>query len=187
MHILAISPGRNIETSRWTAIAESGIDALMIREKHLDARSLLSLGQRIKEIALGLPLWINGRLDVAIALGAGLHGGNDYPSVPPSFCPISRPLHDIAHLQERNASDQLLISPVFAVPGKGSPLGIRGLHDILDKMPPWHGKILALGGINTENAMDLQHPRLDGIALMRCLWDSDHPRDIVDKLRAAWR
>jgi len=190
MHILAISPGRDAETSQWIKIAKSGIDALMIREKHLDARSLLDLGRRILDIAPLLPIWLNGRLDIAIALGVGFHGGEDYPhcpQIPPSLCAVSRPLHDVAQIQERQVSDQLLISPVFAVSGKGKPLGVLGLHRILDSLPPWRGKLLALGGINPQNASDLQHLRLDGIALIRSLWDSKHPRDAVDKLRSAWK
>jgi len=186
MHILAISPGRDVEASKWADVVKSGIDALMIREKHLSVRSLLDLGRRIKEIAPNLPIWINGRLDVALALGLGFHGGEDYPQVPASICEISRPLHSIAQLRERRASDQLLISPVFEVPGKGEAIGIQGLHKILDAIPPWRGKLLALGGINTENAAALRHHRLDGIAMIRGIWDSTHPSGIVDKLRDAW-
>jgi len=186
MHILAISPGRDVETSKWADVVKSGIDALMIREKHLSVRSLLDLGRRIKDIAPNLPLWINGRLDVALALGVGFHGGEDYPPVPASICETSRPLHNISQISERREFDQLLISPVFEVPGKGEPIGIQGLRTILDKMPPWRGKLLALGGINTENAAALRHNRLDGIAMIRGIWDSTNPSDIVDKLRGAW-
>jgi thiamine monophosphate synthase len=186
MHILAISTGSPVDASKWEAVALSGIDALMIREKHLDARSLLALGQRIRGIAPRLALWINGRLDVALALGAGLHGSEDYPQAPPGLCAVSRPLHSATQIQCRLATDQLLISPIFDVPGKGAPMGPGGLHDILDNMPPWQGKLLALGGINADNAATLKHRRLDGIALIRGLWGSGNPRDIVDRLRGAW-
>jgi len=186
MHILAISPGRDVEASKWGDVAKSGIDALMIREKHLSVRSLLDLGRRIKDLAPDILLWINGRLDVAIALGVGFHGGEDHPQVPASICEISRPLHNITQISERRESDQLLISPIFEVPGKSEPIGIQGLYKILDNMPPWRGKLLALGGINTENAAALRHHRLDGLALIRCIWDSTDPSGTVDKLRGAW-
>ncbi|MCL1909266.1 MAG: thiamine phosphate synthase [Holophagaceae bacterium] len=188
MHILAISSGNDIEASRWEAVVNSGIDALMIREKQLDARSLLELGKRIRDIAPSLPIWINGRLDIALALGAGFHGGEEYPAItlPSSFCPLSRPLHSIEQIRERGITDQLLISPVFEVPEKKSPLGVAGLHGILEDMPPWEGKLLALGGINPGNAAELQHRRLDGVALIRGLWDSVDPCDTVGRLRAAW-
>jgi thiamine monophosphate synthase len=186
MHILAISPGKDIETSRWEAVALSGVDALMIREKHMNAKSLLGLGLLLRGLAPNLPLWVSDRLDVAIALGAGLHGGDGYPPIPDSLCPVSRPLHAITQIGERRISDQLLISPVFTVPNKGIPLQVMGLHDILDNIPPWQGKLLALGGINPNNAATLKHPRLYGVALIRGIWDSDDPRSIVDNLRNAW-
>ena len=188
MYILAISPGRDsADGPKWEAVARSGIDALMIREKHLDARSLLDLGKRVRDIAPGITLWINGRLDIALALGAGFHGGYGYPKVPPAICPVSRPLHSLAQVKGRHATDQLLISPVFDVPGKGQPIGVHGLHDILGGMPPWKGKLLALGGINAENAASLQHDRLDGVALIRGLWGSGCPRETVDRLRCVWK
>jgi thiamine-phosphate pyrophosphorylase len=187
MHILAISPGRDMETSKWEAVAHSGIDALMLREKRLDARSLLALGRLVAGMAPGLTLWISGRLDVALALGVGFHGGEDCPDVPPSLCPVSRPLHDASQIQGRAGSDQLLVSPVFDVPGKGGSLGVKGLHEILDKMPAKHGKLLALGGIRADNAAALCHPRLDGVALIRGLWDAASPREAVDGLRNAWK
>ncbi|MDR1840696.1 MAG: thiamine phosphate synthase [Holophagales bacterium] len=187
MHILAISQGREIEASKWAAVVKSGIDALMIREKHLNAQSLLDLGRQILDMAPALPLWINGRLDVALALGVGFHGPEDYPEIPPRLCAVSRPLHNIAQIRERQHSDQLLVSPVFAVPGKGEPLGVPGLYGILDNLPPWRRTVLALGGINPENAAILQHNRLDGVALIRSLWDSKNPRNVVDKLRSAWK
>jgi len=187
MHILAISPGREVGMSKWEAVTHSGIDALMLREKHLDARSLLALGRLVSGMAPDLPLWVNGRLDVALALGAGFHGGEDCPDVPPSLCPVSRPLHDSSQIPERANHHQLLISPIFDVPGKGRPLGVAGLHDILDKMPAVRGKLLALGGISFDNAAALRHPGLDGVALIRGLWDTDNPSEVVNGLRSAWK
>jgi thiamine-phosphate pyrophosphorylase len=191
MHILAISPDRDMDTSRWEAVARSGIDALLLRERRLDVRALLVLGRMVLDMARGLApgleLWIGGRLDVALALGAGFHGGEDCPDVPPSLCPVSRPLHDASQIRERAGCHQLLISPVFDVPGKGGPLGAVGLHKILDKMPTAHGRLLALGGIRAENAAALRHPRLDGVALIRSVWDVADPRDTVEGLRNAWK
>jgi thiamine-phosphate pyrophosphorylase len=138
-------------------------------------------------MAPDLPLWVNGRLDVALALGAGFHGGEDCPAVPPSLCPVSRPLHDASQIPERADCHQLLISPIFDVPSKGRPLGAEGLHGILDKMPPLHGKLLALGGVHADNAAALRHPRLDGVALIRGLWDTDDPSEVVNELRNAWK
>jgi thiamine-phosphate pyrophosphorylase len=158
----------------------------MLREKRLDPRTLLELGRRIMNMAPNLTLWVNDRLDVALALGVGFHGSEGYPEVPRSLCPISRPIHDAAQIQTRAGSDQLLVSPVFGVPGKGRPLGAKGLHEVLEKMPPRHGQLLALGGIGADNAAGLRHPRLFGVAMIRGIWNADRPKEAVRALRNAW-
>jgi thiamine-phosphate pyrophosphorylase len=186
MHILAISPGLGAFGPNWEAIANSGIDALMIREKGLSAKELLDLGKRVRDMAPHLALWVADRLDIAIAIRAGYHAGEDAPPAPPSLCPISRPLHSMGQMHERDAKDQLLISPIFHVPGKGTPIGAKGLHEILDNMPQWKGKVLALGGIGPENVGGIKHPKLDGIALIRSLWESSSPSATVEALRRTW-
>jgi len=186
MHILAISPGLGAVGPLWGGVANSGIDALMVREKGISARELLDLCKRVREMAPHLMLWVAGRLDVALAVGAGYHAGEDCPPAPPSLCPTSRPLHSLSQIHERDENDQLLISPIFPVPGKGAPIGAKGLHDILENVPPWKGRLLALGGIGPENVGDLKHPRLDGVALIRGIWESADPRATVEAMRAAW-
>jgi len=186
MHIVAISPGLGAHGPDWGAMVASGIDALMLREKELDTKELLDLGKRIREMAPHLALWVAGRLDIALTLGAGYHAGEDCPPAPPRLCPTSRPLHGADQIHERLDSGQLLISPVFAVPGKGAPLGTKGLHDMLNAMPPSRAKLLALGGIGPENVGKIKHPRLDGVALIRGLWESKDAKATVDALRRAW-
>jgi len=186
MHILAISPGLGAFGPDWRAVANSGIDALMVREKGISASELLDLCRRIRDMAPHLTLWVAGRLDVALAVGAGFHAGEDCPPAPPSLCPTSRPLHSISQLPQRDENDQLLISPIFAVPGKGAPIGTKSLHDILENIPPWRGRLLALGGVTHENAGRLKHPKLDGIALIRGIWESGNPRATVEALRKTW-
>ena len=186
MHILAISPGEGFEQARWSSVLSSGIDGLMLREKHLEAKALLELTRRAQELAPHLRLWVNGRLDVALAAGCGLHAPEHYPEIPPTLVPISRPWHQPAQFPERAMAQQLLVSPVFATPGKGPCLGAQGLHAWLDQMPSFEGQILALGGITPDNSAELKHPRLAGVALIRALWESPDPRQVVTKLREAW-
>jgi thiamine monophosphate synthase len=186
MHILAISPGLGAFGPDWRAVANSGIDALMVREKSVSARELLDLCRRVRDMAPHLTLWVADRLDGALAVGAVFHASEDCPPAPPTLCPTSRPLHSISQLPQRNENDQLLISPIFAVPGKGEPIGAKGLHDILDNIPPWKGRLLALGGVTHKNAGDLKHSRLNGVALIRGIWESGDPRATVEALRQAW-
>ena len=185
MHILAITPGAGLAAVPWERVACSGVDGLMIREPRMDAGELLAAVRWVRALAPGLELWVNGRLDVALAGGCGLHAPEAYPAVPLALLPISRPLHDPVQLPERLGAGQLILSPVFPVPGKGPAWGPEKLHRVLDALPR-AGKVLALGGITPENAASLKHPRLDGVALIRGLWSAPDPARVVARLRASW-
>jgi thiamine monophosphate synthase len=186
VHILAISPGEGFDEARWGRVLDSGIDALMIREKALEARALLRIARWVRDRTPGITLWVNGRLDVALAAGCGLHAPEAYPPVPAELVPVSRPLHDPAAFPTRCAARQLLLSPVYETPGKGPALGPEGLRRWLEALPPWEGRLLALGGIAVENCGALRHPRLAGVALIRSLWQAPDPRVMVERLRATW-
>jgi len=187
MFILAISPGEGFQTPRWDRLARSGIDALMIREPDLEPRELLAVARWVRSRYPGLELWVNGRLDVALAAGCGLHVPEAHPFVPPGLAPLSRPVHDPAQVHGRSTARQLILSPIFPVPGKGPAWGPGRLHLVLHGLPPVSGRILALGGITAANAAWLKHPRLDGVALVRGLWNRPDPETAVAALRAAWK
>lgn len=186
MHILAISQGIGFDAPNWRRVLQSGIDAFMIREKQLDARALLDVTRRCQELAPGLPLWINARLDVALATGSGLHLPEAYPEVEIPNLPLSRPLHAPHQFPTRASASQLLVSPVFPVTGKGMAWGVEGLHTFLERLPPEAPRILALGGVDPSSAPNLAHPRLDGLALIRGLWETQDPAHTVAELRVAW-
>ena len=186
MHILAISPGEGYDARCWRAVLGAGIDALLIREKQLDARPLLDLARRVQDLAPHLELWLAGRLDVALAAGCGLHAPERHPDVDPALLPLSRPLHDPAQFQARAGARQLILSPIFPVPGKGAPWGAAKLCSVLDALPPAPTRLLALGGIGPANAASLRHSRLAGVALIRSLWNDADPAGVVGALRATW-
>lgn len=187
MYILGISPGEGVDLKRWLRVLHSGIDAFMIREPRLEARELLVAARWVKETAPEVTLWVNGRLDVALAVHAGLHAPEAYPQVPGGLLPLSQPIHDPSQLQERAAAHQLVVSPIFQVPGKGGAWGPDRLHGVLDAMPPLQSRILALGGITPGNIASLRHRRLDGVAVIRALWATLDPAGCVSEMREAWR
>jgi thiamine monophosphate synthase len=186
MHILAITPGLGLDPALWERVLRSGVDAVMVREPQLDARELLVAVRWVRDLAPNLGLWVNGRLDVALAARCGLHAPEAYPQVPQGLLATSNPIHDPAQIPGRSAADQLILSPIFPVPGKGPAWGTEKLHAVLDAMPRTDSRILALGGISPENAPSLKHRRLDGVALIRGLWSAPDPGLVVSRLRAAW-
>lgn len=185
MHLLGITPGEGFHPERWAPVVDADLDALMIREKHLEARALLEAAAWVRQRRPDLPLWVNGRLDVALAVGAGLHAPERHPEVPGGLLPRSRPLHAPSQWPARRDLDQLLIAPALPVPGKGPAWGIPALHAFLDGLPPEGPRLLALGGVTEATAGALRHPRLAGAALLRSLWEGAPDRRIA-ALRAAW-
>ena len=185
MFILAITPGTGFDEARWKAVLASGIDGLMLRERQLEARPLLELVRQVQNLAPQVEVWVNGRLDVALAARCGLHAPEVYPEVPSDLLPLSRPIHSEDQIPSRTACRQLLLGPIFEVPGKGAPWGVERLHRVLDGIPAGP-RILALGGIAPTNSAALRHPRLDGIALIRALMDAPEPGRIVEAFRQSW-
>ncbi len=185
MFILAITAGEGFDATRWKAVVKSGVDGFLLRERNLEARALLDAARWCRDTAPEVELWIAGRLDVALTGGCGLHAPEAYPEIPQGLLPRSRPLHDEAQFKDRATMTQLLVAPIFATPGKGAPWGVDRLHRFLDSAQAGP-RLLALGGITPENASSLRHPRLDGVALIRGLWDASDPRSEATRLRDAW-
>ena len=184
MFVLAITPGTGFDAAHWKTILECGADGFLIREKSMEARALLDAARWCRDTAPDdVELWVGGRLDVALAAGCGLHAPEAYPEVPEGLVPLSRPLHDESQLGARAHAKQLLVAPIFATPGKGMPWGAARLHRFFDHAPNGP-RLLALGGVTAERARELDHPRLDGVALIRALWDADDPAAAIRRLKA---
>lgn len=88
---LAITPSR-VTLDRIKRVCQEPIDALLLREKSLEAKELFLLAEACRLITkrAGLLLIIHERLDIALAAGAdGIHlpQGGITPSLLKPFCP----------------------------------------------------------------------------------------------------
>jgi thiamine monophosphate synthase len=184
MILLAITPGLGFDRKTWQPVLRSGVDAFLVREKELSALVLLDAVRWCQDTAPELVFWVAGRLDVAFAAGCGLHAPEGHPEVAPGLAPLSRPLHEEGQWPARRTADQLLISPVFATPGKGAPWGWERCRTFLDGLPEAGPSLLALGGLDPSNARAIRHPKLAGIAAIRPFWD-ENPARTVARFRAS--
>ena len=185
MILLAVTPGLGFDPARWAPVLHAGIDALLIRERGLEARALLDAARWCRREAPGVRIWVGGRLDVALAAGCGLHAPEDHPEVDPALAPLSRPLHAEAQWEARREAEQLLVSPVLPSPGKGESWGPVRLHRFLDGLPAEGPRLLALGGVTPARVPELRHRRLAGLAALRPFWEGD-PAGTVAAFRTAW-
>jgi thiamine-phosphate pyrophosphorylase len=82
----------------------------------------------------------------------------------------------------REGASFVTLSPVFAVPDKGSPLGVAAFAAIAraSEVP-----LFALGGIDAARAGELARAGAHGVAVIREVWDKPRPAAALADLIAA--
>jgi thiamine-phosphate pyrophosphorylase len=133
------------------------------------------------------PLFINGRLEVALLTGAHLHlpaTGLRAEDVRPALRGrlISAAVHSAAEAQP---VDLALVSPVFT-PGskpldRRPPLGVAGFDALARQLAC---PCFALGGVSAQTAGSLRHAA--GLAVISEVVHAQSPPDALAALREAW-
>ncbi|MFO0763069.1 MAG: thiamine phosphate synthase [Byssovorax sp.] len=165
--------------------------AVELRDPALPARALLALGRRLRAetLSLGASLIVNDRLDLAQILGAdGIHLGRRSVPVaearaflgPGPFVSVACHSVDDVFQAVTMGADVVKLSPIFASPGKGAPLGPGALtvaREALDRLGKREVCLWALGGVDAGNAASclsagasaLSSIRADLSTLLACL------------------
>ena len=172
-----------------------GTVAVQLREKDLEARALLELAVPLRALTqrYGAELYINDRVDVALAVGAdGVHlGGSSMdPSEVASIAPgldAAISAHGAADFARTRLSRNLrfaVLGPIFDTPSKrgfGAPLGLDVLAATSRALAeqPIPVPILALGGITVENAAACLAAGAAGIACIRAVLAAPEPEKIA--------
>jgi thiamine-phosphate pyrophosphorylase len=182
---------------------EAGVNWVQIREKDLPARDFLELARQAVQMATerggGNPgparVIINDRLDVALAAGArGVHLGHESlaasevvrwcraENAPADFA-IGVSCHSLeeARKAESAKADYIFWGPVFETPSKlqfGAPQGLAKLAEVCRAVP--NMKVVAIGGVNAENAASCIQAGASGIAAIRMFQESNHSKAIKD-------
>jgi thiamine-phosphate pyrophosphorylase len=150
---------------------------VVLRDPQLAGHQLLAFARELRERtrASGTWLWINDRLDVAKLVEAdGVHLGRrsvtvgDARSLLGDDALVSVSAHDLDDVKRaRDASaDVCMLSPIFASPGKGTPLGTSALHAARALMGD-DCHLVALGGIDLERGLACVEAGADGFAAIR--------------------
>jgi thiamine-phosphate pyrophosphorylase len=175
------------------ALAAAGVDAVQIREKDLDDRSLYGL-TRLARSALppGTRLLVNGRVDIALAAGAdGAHLPADGPplaALRQRFGPgvlLGLSTHRVEEVGQAlsDGADYVTFGPVWPTPSKarfGPPLGTGELARAAAVGIP----VYALGGVTLDRFGKAASAGAAGIAGIQLF---QAPSDLGEVVREARR
>jgi thiamine-phosphate pyrophosphorylase len=174
------------------AAVDGGVTAVQLRRKDHVARAFVEEARALAAALRprGVPLIINDRVDVALAVGAdGVHvGQDDLPVVdvrrlvgPEMVVGLS-----VTSVAEACALDPTLVDyvgagPVFTTPTKpdaGPPLGLAGTRavcDVLGASAP-DVPVVAIGGIDVSNVAAVLDAGVAGVAVVSAICAADDPR-----------
>ncbi len=184
------------------AAVEGGVSVVQLREKTLPIRGFYELGVEIRDFlrSRGIPLLINDRIDIALALDAdGIHLGRDdmHPEIARRLMGTDRiiglSVNEPADLLDGSAqfADYLAVSPVFFTPTKEditTPWALEGLRRAraMTDLP-----LVAIGGINRANAREVTECGADCVAVVSEIMGSKDPqkacRVLVEEVREGKR
>ena len=185
--------------------AAAGVDWIQLREKDFSGKEWEELVQeslrRISRVGAATRLFVNDRLDVALACGAGgVHLSEN--GIPVSEACRLRDEFFSARSDKRDfligvschslgaslgaargGADYIYFSPIFQTPSKanyGPPQGLDRLATICRAVTI---PVIAIGGISTENAESCLQSGAAGVAAIRMFQESQ-AGDLKDTLRA---
>lgn len=177
---------------------KGGVTMVQLREKHGDIRAFIERANALKAILAdtGVPLIINDRVDVALAVDAdGVHlGQSDMPAAlarqligPDKILGLSiESPQQLAESQQLDL-DYIGLSAIFATPTKTNTSMHWGLDGLVDTLQKTALPVVAIGGINQGNIREVAATGVHGIALVSAICHADDPclaaRGIVEAMR----
>ena len=173
--------------------AAGGVTMVQLREKECSTAEFIALARELKRALspLGIPLIINDRVDVALAVDAdGVHiGQSDMPYDvarrllgPDKIIGLS--VETMEEVIAANALDvdYIGISPVYATPTKTDTLAPFGLEGIEEVMRLSRHRCVAIGGMNRTTIGEVIARGVEGVAVVSAIVAAESPREASEEL-----
>ena len=172
---------------------KGGVTMVQIREKHGDIRAFIERSLAIKKVLKdsGVPLIINDRVDVALAVRAdGVHlGQSDMPAnlarqlIGPDMI-LGLSVENETQLREAQdlPVDYLGISAIFSTPTKTNIIKEWGIDGLTKAVKESKLPLVAIGGINETNIKKVADTQVDGIALVSAICHATSPKQASEGL-----
>ncbi len=185
--------GKSLDNVILMAV-KGGATMVQLREKDVSTRFFIEEAQRIKRIlaTYTVPLIINDRVDVALAVGAnGVHIGQEdmpYPLVRKLLGPgaiIGLSVETLEQVESAEAFDvaYLGISTIFATPTKTNTRNHWGLDGLRKVRAISRHPLVAIGGINVSNAAEIVQAGADSLAVVSAICSAPDPQQATELLR----
>lgn len=188
-----LSLGRSLEEVVSQAVA-GGVTVVQLREKDASTGEFIELAFRLKAILkpYGIPLIINDRVDVALAVDAdGVHiGQSDMPYEiarkllgPDKIIGLSVESFEDIEVANGLDVDYVGISPVYGTPTKtdtAEPFGLEGLRKAVElSVHP----TVAIGGMNASTIGEVIAAGTDGVAVVSAICSSEKIAEAAAELK----
>ena len=189
-----LSLGRSLEEVVSEAV-KGGVTVVQLREKDASTGEFIELARRLMKLLkpLRIPLIINDRVDVALAVDAdGVHIGQSdmsYEDARRLLGPdkiIGLSVESFEDIEAANALDvdYIGISPVYGTPTKtdtAEPFGLEGLREAVQMSA--HPTV-AIGGMNASTIAEVMAAGTDGVAVVSAICSAENIRKATSDLRA---
>src|SRR5947209_11054689 len=171
------------------AALDAGLPAVQLRDKDLPGRPLLALAERLRAATArtGALLFVNDRIDVALAAGADgvqLGTGSVPVEVARRLLPPGALVGVSTHApgEAATAADFALFGPVWETPSKAGAQGAARLGDAVRAAAI---PVLAIGGVTAERVPAVRAAGAAGVAVIRAILAAPDPGAATRALLAA--
>lgn len=187
---------KTVEESVERAL-RGGCTMVQLREKDASSREMFLLAQRVKQVTdrFGVPLIINDRLDICLAVGAaGVHlGQSDLPCREArrilgakALIGVSAATPEEAAQAQADGADYLGVGAVFPTSTKTNtrkvtPEIIRSIRSAVT-IP-----FVVIGGVNADNIGTLSGLGINGAAVISAVIAQQDIEGAAERMRAALR
>ncbi|MFA4647474.1 thiamine phosphate synthase [Pyrococcus kukulkanii] len=171
---------------------EGGATAIQMRIKDASTREMYEIGRELRKLTneYDALFFVDDRIDVALAVNAdGVQlGPKDMPiEVAKEIAPnllIGASVYSLEEALDAEAkgADYLGAGSVFPTKTKSDArvIGLEGLRRIVESVSI---PVVAIGGINRENARKVLKTGVDGIAVISAVMEADDVKRATEELR----
>jgi thiamine-phosphate pyrophosphorylase len=182
---------RDLEDSIELAI-QGGVTLVQLREKSVSTLKFLQLAIKLKEITsrYHIPLIINDRLDIALAVDAdGLHvGQDDLPMLkarelfPNKIIGVSASTLEEALLAQQQGADYIGVGAIYSTLTKtDAPDVSLDQLELIKKSV--RIPVVAIGGINRTNLQQVMATGIDGVSVVSAVLAQENILEAAKQLK----